>query len=260
MTNLSNKTVLITGATGGFGQHFTEQMLAKGANVILTDYDAAGIDSYAKSVNNQRVLGAIASDLSTPEGAEQLYEQSQAIGAVDVLINNAGIAVMGRHDEVPRDAWDRLMQVNLMAPMRLCALFSPKMIEQRSGHIVNISSLAGWVGTKGLSAYVASKHGLRGFSTALNDDLKPHNVRVSAVYPYFSDTPILDSPQYGSFAEENRQDNLTGVTKPADVVRYAISGIEANDLHIFPDSMSRNVVRLQRFAPWLIPIIERNFA
>ncbi len=258
MTDLTNKTILITGATGGFGQHFTQQMLAKGAKVILTDYDPDGIDSYAKSVNNQHVLGAIASDLSTPEGADQLYEQAQAFGPVDVLVNNAGIAVMGRHDEVPRDAWDRLMQVNLMAPMRLCALFSPKMIERRSGHIVNISSLAGWVGTQGLSAYVASKHGLRGFSTALHDDLKAHNVNVSAVYPYFSDTPILDSPQYGSFAEQQRQNNLTGVTKPENVVRNAIKGIEANDLHIFPDKTSKTVVRIQRFAPWLLPVLERS--
>ena len=234
------------------------QLLEKGAKVILSDYNGETLNSFARSLDHQNVLGTIDSDLSSASGADQLYEQSQTFGTVDVLINNAGIALIGRHDEVPRDAWDRLMQVNLMAPMRLCALFSPKMIEQRSGHLVNISSLAGWIGTKGLSAYVASKHGLRGFSTALNDDLKAHNVKVSAVYPYFSDTPILDSPQFGEFAKEQRQDRLKGVTKPENVVRRTITGIEANDLHIFPDATSRAVVRVQRFAPWLLPIIDRT--
>ena len=260
MTDLINKTVLITGATGGFGRHFTHQLLEKGSKLILTDYDESVLNEFTQSIDHKNVLGVITSDLSTPTGADQLHDQSQAFGQVDVLINNAVIAVMGRHDEVPRDAWERLMQVNLMAPMRLCALFSPKMIERGSGHIVNISSLAGWVGTQGLSAYVASKHGLRGFSTSLNDELKQHNVKVSAVYPYFSDTPILDSPQYGTLAEQQRQNNLTGVTKPQDVVRNAIKGIEANDLHIFPDSTSKNVVRIQRFAPWLLPVLERNLA
>ena len=205
MTNLNNKIVLITGATGGFGRHFAEQLLVKGSKVILSDVDDGKLEELGSELNNSNVLGTVTSDLSHTNGADQLFEQAQAIGSVDVLINNAGIAVMGRHDEVPRDRWDRLMQVNLMAPMHLCALFSPKMIEQGGGHIVNISSLAGWVGPKGLGAYVASKHGLRGFSASLSEELKPHNVMVSAVYPYFSDTPILDSPQFGSLAEEGRK-------------------------------------------------------
>ena len=81
---------------------------------------------------------------------------------------------------------------------------------------------------------------------------------MSAVYPYFSDTPILNSPQYGSLAAERRSENLTGVTRPADVIRRAIAGIEADQLHIFPDRMSKNVVRIQRFAPWLLPILDRT--
>ena len=258
MTQLSNKTVLITGATGGFGRQFTEQLLAKGCKLILTDYDESTLSAYRESLNTQNILAAVTSDLSTPTGADQLFEQTQSIGSVDVLINNAGIAVMGRHDEVPRDEWDRLMQVNLMAPMRLCALYSPKMIEQREGHIVNISSVAGWIGPRGLGAYAASKHGLRGFSASLRDELKPFNVMVSAVYPYFSDTPILDSPQFGSFAEEQQQNDLRGVTDPADVVRRAIEGIEADRLHIYPDPTARLLVRLQRFAPWLLPFLERS--
>lgn len=260
MTQLKNKTVLVTGATGGFGRQFTEQMLAKGAKLILTDYEEATVSEYGQSLNSTNILGVIGSDLSTSDGADQLFEQAEAIAPVDVLINNAGIAMIGQHDEIPRDAWERLMQINIMAPMRLCSLFSPKMIERGSGHIVNISSLAGWVGPSGLAAYAASKHGLRGYSTAIDLELKKHNVKVSAVYPFFSDTPILDSPQYGSMAAEQRQENLTGVTKPEDVIRRAIQGIEADQLHIFPDRMSKTVVRIQRFAPWLLPILDRTLA
>ena len=83
------------------------------------------------------------------------------------------------------------MQVDLLSPMRLSELFLPQMIERQSGHIVNISSIAGWFGAKGISSYCAAKFGLRGFSEALQADVEEHGIRVSAVYPWFSRTAIL---------------------------------------------------------------------
>ena len=104
----------------------------------------------------------------------------------------AGIAVLGPQLAVPRDRWETLMQVNLLAPMRLCNGLVPGMVERGSGHIVNISSLAGWVGSHGMSAYCASKFGLRGFGESLAADLEGTGVNVTNVYPCFSRTPILD--------------------------------------------------------------------
>jgi len=249
-----NKTILITGASGGFGQHFTRQLLEKENKLILTDLHLEPLtqtaEAIAQEVGRGEVVACLASDLSTERGAQELFEQVQAVGQpVDVLINNAGIALIGRHDEVPTAAWERLMQVNLLAPMRLCGLFVPPMIERQKGHIINISSLAGWTTDVGLSAYSASKFGLRGFSVGLYDELKQHNIQVSAVYPFYSRTPILDSTRYGSLSDRITRDPETapGVTDPDDVVRTAIAQAEKGKLHVFTDAVGRLAYQLQKF-------------
>ena len=117
-------------------------------------------------------LAAVAADLATEEGCGVIAGTCAAKDiAPDLLINNAGIGMGGRIDHVPRERWETMMQLNLLAPMRLTNLFLPSMIERGSGHIVNISSLAGWVGSEGLSGYCASKFGLRGFGESLFADV-----------------------------------------------------------------------------------------
>ena len=253
MTQLSQKTILLTGAAGGFGEQFTRQLLSRDNALILTDLNEQALSEKAaaihKEVGRGQIVGCIGGDLSTREGAEALFERVQAFGRpIDVLINNAGIGLMGRHDEVPAGAWERLMQVNLLAPMRLCALIMPQMIERQQGHIVNIASLAAWIGIPGLSAYVGSKFGLRGFSETLAQELNPHHVQVSIVCPFYSRTPIMDSPSYGSLADAHQVPE-DQITDPADVIRETIEGIEKNKLHIFPDATARFVYRLKRYAP-----------
>ena len=203
-----------------------------------------------KEAGTGRVLQCIASDLSTREGCQTLFDRIQELGhPLDVLINNAGIALMGRHDEVPLARWEQLLEINLASPMRLTALFTPQMIERRQGHIINLASVASWTSDVGLSAYSASKFGLRGFSVALADELKPHNIQVSAIYPFYSRTPILNSPRFGTLAEAVPPDpeNVPGVTNPADVIRNALAQAENDKLHIFPDRVGRIIYQLQKF-------------
>jgi short-subunit dehydrogenase len=174
----------------------------------------------------------------------------------DILVNNAGIAVAGRLDHVPRARWETLMQLNLLAPMRLCDRFLPAMVERGSGHIVNISSIAGWIGSQGLSSYCASKFGLRGFGESLAGELKGTGVHVTNVYPCFSRTAILDSPQYGYEQRRGVPDYL--VSDPADVVARVIAGVRRNRLHVFPDRHARVIHYVTRFVPWLVPLLDRR--
>lgn len=259
MTDLVNKTIVITGAAGGFGQHFTEQLLAKGNRLILTDLHEEKLAEIARDLlaktGRGEILACIGGDLSTRPGVQTLYNRiTQLNQPIDILINNAGIGLMGRHDEVPVEQWERLMAVNLIAPMRLTALIVPQMIERGSGHIINIASMASWMDDVGLSAYVASKFGLRGFSLALMSELTRHNVHVSAVYPFYSRTPILKSPRYGSLADKmpSSEAEIPGLTDPADVVRAVLKGVEKNEQHIFPDPVGKLLHRLGRYAPWLL--------
>ncbi|WP_088893310.1 SDR family NAD(P)-dependent oxidoreductase [Leptolyngbya ohadii] len=257
MTQLQNSVVLITGAAGGFGQELTRQLLRAGSRLILTDLDVVILQQQLIKIRQETVAGEVlaclVADLSTAAGCDLLYKQVQSLNTpIDVLINNAGIAVFGRMDEVPSEQWERLMQINLLAPMRLSSLFVADMVVRRSGHIVNISSAAGWAATAGLAHYSASKFGLRGFSEGLLDEVKPYNVKVTAVYPFFSRTPILQSKRYGTLAEnlEGVPDNL--LTDPAAVMRRTIQGIERNQLHIFPDRIAYITHLLKRFTPWLL--------
>ncbi len=256
MTDPASKTVLITGASGGFGRHMVRQFRAAGAKLILTDLSDELLRSVAGDAGDAGVARVIA-DLSTREGCEAVIAACAATGAApDILVNNAGIAVAGRLDHVPRDEWETLMRLNLLAPMRLCNGLLPGMVERGSGHIVNISSLAGWVGARGLSSYCASKYGLRGFGESLSADLEGTGVCVTNVYPSFSQTPILDSPQYGY--EQKRLVPQHLLSDPSDVVAQVIAGVRRNKLHVFPDKYARLAYYLLRFAPWLMPILDRR--
>jgi short-subunit dehydrogenase len=130
------------------------------------------------------------------------------------------------------------------------------MIKRGSGHIVNISSVAGWIGAPGIASYCASKFGLRGYSESLAVDVAEINIKVSTVYPYFSRTPILDSERFGYAESMVIPDDM--VTDPADVVAAIIRGVKRNRLHIFPDKMARRIHYIKRYIPWMIPILNRR--
>ena len=256
MTDIAGRTVLITGAGGGFGRQMVRQFRTAGAELILTDLNDDALRGAVDDAG-ESLMVSVAADLATQDGFRVVAEACASRDVVpDILVNNAGIGVAGRLDHVPSDRWETLMQLNLLAPMRLCNLFLPGMVGRRSGHIVNISSLAGWVGSQGLSSYCASKFGLRGFGESLAADLENTGVHVSNVYPCFSRTPILDSPQFGY--DERRTVPEYLISDPADVVARVIEGVHRNRLHIFPDKHARRIHYITRFVPWLVPLLNRR--
>lgn len=227
--------------------------------LIVTDAENRNLDELAgiAAAGSGRIIMAHAADLSTATGCRGLVTRCESAGMTPtVLVNNAGIAVAGRHDHVPPDKWEALMNLNLLAPMRLSSAFVPGMVAQGGGHIVNISSLAGWVGAPNLSAYVASKFGLRGFGESLAAELRSQNIRVSNVYPSFTRTPILESEQFGMGEQRRVPERM--IFEPAATVANIIKGIERNRMHIFPDKTASRVHYLQRFAPWMIPMLSRS--
>ncbi len=259
MTDLNQALVLITGADGGFGRQMTRQFLAAGSRLIISDIDEQRLSELQahSAATPDQVLASIPADLSGEGGCRVLYDEVLKTGEMpDVIINNAGVAVGGRFDHVPQDRWEQLMQINLLAPMRLCRLFMPHLIERGSGHIVNISSIAGWLAAKGMTSYCAAKYGLRGFSAALAGDLEEFDVQVSTVYPYFSRTPILDSDQFGYAT--HREIPIDMATDPADVVAAIIKGVRANRNHIFPDRTAKLIHYITRFIPWIVPFLTRR--
>ncbi len=264
MLSLEGKVVLVTGAAGGFGRELTRQLLKIGSLLVLSDRDehvlhaamAETIAGIAGPEMRGRVLAAFAADLVSDTGCELLYRQVVASAPpIDVLINNAGLAHSGAFVDVPQAIWERLMQVNLLAPMRITARFIPDMIARHSGQIVNIASCAGLVGTPGLVSYSTSKFGLRGFGEALANELKPHGVLVSTVYPYFARTPILESEHFGSSARSVLPDSQ--IEDPAQVIAELISGVQAGKPHIYPGKTAKRIRNIQRLGPWAAPLLQR---
>lgn len=249
MQSLTNKVVLLTGAGGGFGRSLGRLLLAEGCRLILADLPGEALRAAAGAAPGPgAVLGAVAADLSDPAGADALYADAVAISPqIDILINNAGLAVYGRIDQVPQNEWERLMQVNLLAPMRLTCLALPAMVARRGGHIVNISSAAGLMGAAGLSAYNASKFGLRGFSESLAIEVARHGVHVTTIYPFFTRTPILASPQYGVVRRRTLPRLIVG--DPDKVMRALVRGIKRRQRHIYPGLIAKAIHVLRRLGP-----------
>jgi len=137
------------------------------------------------------------------------------------------------------------------------ALFLPRMLGRDSGHVVNVSSIAGWVAAGGMTVYSASKFGVRGFGDSLTRDLEETGVRVTTVFPFFSRTPILDSIQFGEDPPRKVPDDI--VTEPADVVRAILKGICEDREYVFPDPMARRLHLLQRYFPRLVLWFGRRF-
>ncbi|MGL5795492.1 MAG: SDR family NAD(P)-dependent oxidoreductase [Waterburya sp.] len=257
MTELKNVVILITGAAGGFVQELTKQLLAKGSRLILTDIDLEilneRVDKIQSEITTGEIIKCLELNLATRHGCETLYQQVKALNlSLDILINNAGIGLFGRMDEVPTDKWEQLMELNLITPMRLSSLFVSDMIARQQGHIVNISSLAGWITPAGMAHYCASKFGLRGFSEGLFNEVKPYNIKVTAVYPFFSRTPILQSARYGILAEKSPAFPDKYITEPKDVIAKTIRAIARNQLHVFPDPMAKRIYLLKQYFPSLL--------
>ncbi|NOK57640.1 MAG: hypothetical protein GFH27_549303n95 [Chloroflexi bacterium AL-W] len=265
MKSLQDKIVLITGAGGGFGQVMIRQFLQAESNLILTDLHEDPLRQTAEMIHaalgkdlaKNNILGCFGADLGSASGADKVFQQCQIITPhIDILVNNAGIALYGLHTDVPQDRWEQLMQINLLAPMRLTAKFAPAMMQRRSGHIVNISSAAGLVGTPGLASYCATKFGLRGFGEALHTELRRHRVDVTNIYPFFARTPILQAEQFGSQPRRTVPDKF--VDDPDFIIAELIQGIRRRKLHVYPGKMSKRINFLKRVAPWVIPLLDRR--
>jgi 3-oxoacyl-[acyl-carrier protein] reductase len=162
MKNLRGKNALLTGASRGIGGHIALALAERGVNLALVARSADGLEKVKKQVEARGVKAVtLAADIGRLEGLGRLVEQAvKKLGPLDLLVNNAGIVPKGKFCEIALEENDRIIKVNLLAPMRLTHLVIPGMIARRQGHILNVASLAGLIGMAYAEAYTTSKHGL----------------------------------------------------------------------------------------------------
>ena len=185
MTDLKNKNALITGAGKGIGKAIALALAKEGVNVILVARTQEEIDSVAAKVRSLRVKAlAITADVTDINSVNAAVAKALAeFGTIDILINNAGIAAFGKFLELEPTDWERIIQVNLMGTYYVTRAVLPNMIERQTGDIINISSTAGLSGNALTSAYSASKFAVLGLTESLMQEVRKHNIRVTALTP-----------------------------------------------------------------------------
>ncbi|HKB35774.1 MAG TPA: SDR family NAD(P)-dependent oxidoreductase [Gemmataceae bacterium] len=214
MSNLKDRAVLITGGGSGIGLAAARLFLEQGARVAISGRNADKLRQAAESLGAGRVLHH-AADVSDPAQVRALADRVlRAFGALDVLVNNAGINIKGRAlREMTPESWQQLVRTNLDGAFYCVHAFLPHMRERRQGLIININSISGKrANPLGGIAYNAAKFGLTGMATSLAAEEKANGIRVSSIFPGEVNTPILNErPQ--PVAEEH----LKAILQPEDV-------------------------------------------
>ncbi len=220
--DLTGRTALLTGATGGLGRAIARALAARGARLALSARSEAALAALAAELPGEGHR-ALPADLAEPGAAERL---AAAAGPVDVLVANAGLPGAGRMEDFSAEQVSRALRVNLEAPMLLAQALYPAMLARGSGHLVFVASLSGKAPSPHSSIYNATKFGLRGFALGLRADLHRQGIGVSIVSPGF----VRDA---GMFAESGaRPPAGFGTSSPQEVARAVARAIEADKVEI----------------------------
>lgn len=191
---LSDRVAFVTGASKGLGEAIAAALAKAGASVALCARNAEELQAAAEKLraeissspdqSGKRVL-AVAADVTLEPDVEHAVQRVvEHFGRLDVLVNNAGIFQIAPVTTMPLEHWRKVIDTNLTSAF-LCSKFAAaRMLEQRGGHIINIASIGGMFGFAKLSAYCASKFGLRGLAKALSLELKPQGIRVTTIFPH----------------------------------------------------------------------------
>jgi 3-oxoacyl-[acyl-carrier protein] reductase len=231
MNDLKNKNALITGAGKGIGKAVAIALAKEGVNVILLARTQSDLDEVATEVHALGVKSlALTADVSDINSVNTAVEKALAeFKSIDILINNAGIAAFGKFLELEPTAWERIIQVNLMGTYYVTRAVLPNMIERQTGDIINISSTAGLKGNALTSAYSASKFAVLGLTESLMQEVRKHNIRVTALTP---STVATDMAKELNLTDGNPEN----VMQAEDVAELIIAQLKLNRRVFIKDS------------------------
>lgn len=264
----AGSTAVVTGAAGGMGEHLARALAERGSALLLVDLDTARLDAVATSIRSAFPGSAVTTfvaDLADRDAVERLADSLlAATDRVDLLINNAGVALAGRFDQISMDDFDWVMAINFHAPVllthRLLARIGP------GGHIVNVSSLFGLVGPKGQTAYSSSKFALRGFTEALRSELLPRGIGTTTVHPGGIRTNIALNARIGGNLSDidvtkARDEFNRLLTFPADrAAELMLEAVKARRPRLLIGLSAKVPDAVARIAPMSFGTLERRAA
>ncbi|MGO9818322.1 MAG: 3-oxoacyl-[acyl-carrier-protein] reductase [Acidocella sp.] len=216
MFDLTGKTALITGASGGIGAEIARSLHQQGAVVALSGTRREALDTLAAELGERtHVLPA---DLSQPEEAARLINEAEAaLGKVDILVNNAGLTKDGLAMRMSDADWEKVLNVDLAAPFRLIRAAMKFMLRRKAGRIINIGSIVGTTGNPGQANYCAAKAGLIGLTKSLAQEVASRGITVNLVAPGFIETPMTDALTDAQRADLSGQIPLGRLGTPKDI-------------------------------------------
>lgn len=219
MDNIRGKTVVITGAARGIGFATAEALLRRGARVVIGDRDVALGESAVARLSHLGTVSGHPLDVADPESFAAFLDKARvdAVGHIDVLINNAGVMPVGPFLGHTEQAIRSAVEVNLYGVITGCRLVLPEMVARRRGHVVNIASVAGMVAVPGQALYAATKFAIVGLSTALADEFAPRGVHVSCIMPTFTNTELIAGTSTGG---------MTRPVQPEDIAAAVVRTLE----------------------------------
>jgi 3-oxoacyl-[acyl-carrier protein] reductase len=191
----NSKVMILTGCASGIGRHLATELFRRGHRLLVSDLDLAALEAEAKGrFGNPDRVEIQKLDVRDPDAWERAIAAVVARwGRLDVVLNVAGYLAAGWAHEASGDEIERTIDVNVKGVIYGTRAAARQMIAQRSGHIVNIASLAAVAAVPGIAVYAASKHAVRGFSLAVAQELRPHGIAVTTVCPALVQTPMLDT-------------------------------------------------------------------
>jgi short-subunit dehydrogenase len=258
MRTLHDKLALVTGAASGIGRAIALELAAAGTRLLLVDIDGAGLAQTA----SQAIARGVAAqwhiaDLSDAADVHRIARLAlEAEGGLDILVNNAGVAYYGLTHQMTEEQWQRLLGVNLLAPLQLTRELLPHLLERPESHVLNVCSIAGLVGVSRLAAYNATKFALVGFSESLRSEYGGRDLGVTALCPGLVRTRIFDSAMTSPNRQAPRFPNWIS-SSPEQVARRAVRAIRRNQGLVIVGGPARLIALIKRMSPTFLERLQR---